>query len=42
MFEPDYVCYLSQDDKARVPIGLPAAKKQTPILMHIEYKVGYT
>lgn len=33
------VFFLSQDDKARVPLGLPAANKQVPILMHLEYKV---
>lgn len=33
------VFFLSQDDKARVPLGLPAANKQAPILMHIEYRV---
>ena len=36
---PDEVCFLSQDDKARVPIGLTAANKQSPLLMHMEYKV---
>jgi hypothetical protein len=33
------VFFLSQDDKARVPLGLPAANKQSPILMHLEYRV---
>lgn len=37
---PDKVIYLSQDDKARVPIGLTAANKQAPLLMHVEYKVS--
>ena len=37
---PDQVFYLSQDDKARVPLGLTAASKQAPILMHMEYKVS--
>ena len=27
------------DDKAKVPFGLPAAKKHVPLLMHLEYKV---
>jgi hypothetical protein len=31
--------FLSQDDKARVPLGLPAAHKQAPILMHLEYRI---
>ena len=29
----------SQDDKEKVPIGLTAANKQAPMLMHIEYQV---
>lgn len=37
---PDSVTFLSQDDKARVPIGLTAANKQAPLLMHVEYKVS--
>ena len=35
-----FVFYLSQDDKARVSLGLPISKKQTAILMHPEYKVS--
>jgi hypothetical protein len=31
--------FLSQDEKARVPLGLPAANKQIPLFMHLEYKV---
>ena len=30
---------MSYKDKARVPLGLPVSKKQTTILMHLEYKV---
>lgn len=37
---PDQVFFLSQDDKARVPIGLTAANKQAPLLMHVEYRVS--
>lgn len=37
---PHSVTFLSQDDKARVPIGLTAANKQAPLLMHVEYKVS--
>lgn len=33
------VCFLSIDAKARVPIGITAANKQAPFLMHVEYKV---
>ncbi|CAF1516241.1 unnamed protein product [Rotaria sordida] len=39
-FGSDAVFFLSQDDKARVPIGLPAARKQAPLLMHLEYKIS--
>ncbi len=38
-FGSDAVFFLSQDDKARVPIGLPAARKQAPLLMHLDYKI---
>lgn len=31
--------FISQDDKAKVPIGKTAAKLQAPLLMHVEYKV---
>jgi hypothetical protein len=34
----DVAC-LSQDDKAKVPLGLPAANKQSTILMNMEYRV---
>lgn len=37
---PESVIYLSQDDKARVPIGITAAHKQTTFLMHVEYRVS--
>lgn len=37
---PKQVCFLSQDDKARVPISLTAANKQAPLLMHVEYRVS--
>ena len=36
---PDQVFYLSQDDKARVPLGITTANKQAPILMHVDYRV---
>jgi hypothetical protein len=36
---PNEVTFHSQDDKARVPIGLTAANKQSPMVMHMEYKV---
>lgn len=31
--------FLSQDDKCRVPIGLTACNKQSPLLMHLDYQV---
>ena len=37
---PHSVTFLSQDDKARVPLGLTAANKQAPLLMHVEYKIS--
>ena len=39
LFGPDCVTFLSNDDKARIALGLVAAKVQSPILMHMEYKV---
>jgi hypothetical protein len=40
LFGPDCITFLSNDDKARIALGLPAAKLQTPILMHLEFKVN--
>lgn len=31
--------FLSQDDKCRVPIGLPAVKNQVRIAMHVQYRI---
>ena len=39
MFGPDSCFYLSLGDKAKVPLGLAAATKQSPILMHLDYQV---
>ncbi|CAF3108249.1 unnamed protein product [Rotaria sp. Silwood2] len=39
VFGNDCVFYLSQDDKCKVPLGLPAAKIQAPMLMHLDYRV---
>ena len=36
---PNEVCFISQHDKARVPIGITAANKQSPMLMHVEYRI---
>ena len=36
---PGDVTFRSQNDKAKVQIGLTAASKEAPLLRHIEYKV---
>ena len=36
---PEEVVFHSMDDKAKVPIRITAAEKQTPLLMHMEYQV---
>ena len=38
LFGDHHIFLISQDDKARVPLGLPISKTQTDILMHSEYK----
>ena len=39
LFGDNHVFFLSQDGKAHEPLGLPISKKQTAVLMHLEYKV---
>lgn len=39
---PHSMTFLCQDDKARVRMGLTAANKQAPLLMHVEYKMSLT
>ena len=39
LFGPHAVLLISDDDKAKVPLGLAAATLQASILMHLEYKV---
>ena len=39
LFGPDAILYLSNDDKARVAIGITAANKQASMLMKVDYKV---
>ena len=41
LFSDEQGFFLSQDDKARMPIGLPISKKQDVMLMHLEYKVSF-
>ena len=40
MLGPKKVFFGSFDDNTRVPIGLTAAHKQAPLIMHMEYKVA--
>lgn len=39
LFGDKTVCVISQDDKARVPLGIVAATKQSAILMKMDYRV---
>ena len=39
IFGPNLVTFLAVDDIAKVPLGIAAATKQAPILMHLEYEV---
>uniref|UniRef100_A0A914DII2 Uncharacterized protein n=1 Tax=Acrobeloides nanus TaxID=290746 RepID=A0A914DII2_9BILA len=39
MFAEKAVLFLSQDVKARVPLGLPAANKQSRIALHLQYRI---
>ena len=36
---PNQTAIISQDDKCRIPLGITAANKQAPIMMHVDYKV---
>ena len=38
-FGPEFCVFLSPDDKATCPMGIPAATKQGQVLMHLEYVV---
>ena len=40
LFVPDAVLFMSNDDKARISLGLAAVNLQALILMHMEYKVN--
>jgi hypothetical protein len=39
IFGEKSVFYISQDDKARIPLGLPAANKQSRIVTHLQYRI---
>ncbi|CAF4327668.1 unnamed protein product, partial [Rotaria magnacalcarata] len=40
VFGNNCVLYLSQDDKCKVPVGLPAARVQASMLMHLDYRIS--
>ena len=35
----NFCLYISPDDNATCPMGIPAATKQDKVLMHLDYKV---
>ena len=39
LFGAENVFVLSVDDKAKVPIGVTAASKQSPLIMHVDYEI---
>ena len=39
MFGSDSVLVISADDKAKVPLGITAATRQAPLVMHMEYEI---
>ena len=39
LFGSEAILYLSNDDKARVALGITAAKSQGNVLMHVEWKI---
>lgn len=36
---PKQACFVSQDDKCRVPLGMTICTKQGQILMHVQYRI---
>jgi hypothetical protein len=42
IFGNDCVFYLTQDTKAKVNIGRPSAKGQSPLIMHLDYEISST
>jgi len=40
MLGRNHMCFISQNDKYHVTIGLTAADKQNPLLTHITYRVS--
>ena len=42
IFGNDCVFYLTQDTKAKVSIGQPSTKGQSPLIMHLDYEMSST
>ncbi|CAF1956312.1 unnamed protein product [Rotaria magnacalcarata] len=42
IFGNDCVFYLTQDTKAKVSIGRPSGKGQSPLIMHLDYSISST
>jgi hypothetical protein len=40
IFGNDCVFYLTQDTKAKVKIGRPSDKDQSPLIMHLDYEIN--
>jgi hypothetical protein len=40
IFGNDCVFYLTQDTRAKVNIGRPSAKGQSPLIMHLDYEMS--
>ncbi len=42
IFGNDCVLYLTQDTKAKISIGRPLTKGQSPLIMHLDYEMSST
>jgi hypothetical protein len=40
IFGNDCVFYLTQDTKAKIKIGRPSDKGQSPLIMHLDYEIS--
>jgi hypothetical protein len=40
IFGNDCVFYLTQDTKAKIKIGRPSDKDQSPLIMHLDYEIS--
>lgn len=41
VFGPHAIPFISNNDKAKAPLGLSAANLQAPLLIHLEYKMSF-